>query len=86
MLCFVLQPYSRCRPEDLRLPPDRKVITRKSWTRKEEATGWKAIRWYESQTPGFIMTESTDPEQWIAFPIMYRHIIGVLEPDTWARG
>lgn len=68
------------------LPPDRKVITRKSWTRKEEARGWEAIRWYESQTPGFIMTESTHPEQWIAFPMMYMYIKNVLEPDTWARG
>lgn len=82
---FIFQYYTRCRPEDRRLPPDRKLLTRKSWTQWEHGAASEVLRWYKSWNKSFNIRKSFKDEQNIALPIIYRYIIWELEPKRWWR-
>ncbi|KAG9040461.1 hypothetical protein FS837_000597, partial [Tulasnella sp. UAMH 9824] len=67
--------YTRCRPEDLRLPPDRKLLTRKTWAQWEHKAALKALRWYKGWNKTFNVRKSSKNKQHVALPIIYRYII-----------
>ncbi|KAG9042636.1 hypothetical protein FS837_010607 [Tulasnella sp. UAMH 9824] len=60
--------YTRCRSEDLRLPHDRKLLTRKTWTQWEHTAALKALRWYRGWNRTFNIRKSSEDEQHVALP------------------
>ncbi|KIO27957.1 hypothetical protein M407DRAFT_22865 [Tulasnella calospora MUT 4182] len=78
--------YSRCRPEDLRLPPGRKLVTRKTWLQWEHDAALEALDWYKKWNQDFDLSTSSEDEQRVVLPEIYRYLIKVVEPEDWVRG
>ncbi|KIO27946.1 hypothetical protein M407DRAFT_22855 [Tulasnella calospora MUT 4182] len=78
--------YTRCRPEDLQLPPGRKLKTQKKWTHDEISTAMDALEWYKSWNSDFMLSKCSKEEQQVALPIIFRYIIGELNTTNWRRG
>ncbi|KAG8940766.1 hypothetical protein FRC04_005035 [Tulasnella sp. 424] len=77
------RPYSRTRPDELRVPEGQPSAGRKTWNQTEKGIAWEALREYQRQNPGFDPQTSSDEDQRLAYPIMWKQIMHRLPKRTY---